>query len=72
MVNSRRALPEEPERLIITFAMKCVGWIQRAEQQKVCAREMIEMTRKMCDRAQQMSKPLRFALPYTRIKGSLS
>ena len=51
-----RASPEKSEQGTLTFAMKCDGWIRRAEQQKSRAREMIETMRKMCDRAAQMRK----------------
>ena len=57
-----RASPEEAEQSL-TFAMKCDGWIRRAEQQKSRARAMVETMRKMCDRAAQMRKPPRFVHP---------
>jgi transposase-like protein len=53
---------EETEQQPLRFAMKCKGWIRRAEQQKARAREMIEAMQKMRDRAAQMRKPPRFSL----------
>jgi hypothetical protein len=51
---------EETEQQTLRFAMKCKGWIRRAEQQKSREREMIEAMQKMRDQAAQMRKPPRF------------
>ena len=43
----------------VEFALKCHDWLCNLEQQKLCATEMIDRVREMCDQAKQMRKPAR-------------
>jgi hypothetical protein len=51
----------------ISFASKCIDWLRTAEQQKLLAREMIEQSQKMRDRAVEMRKPPSPSRARTRI-----
>jgi len=53
MASNKIPLPERA----ISFASKCIDWVRRAEQQRVLAREMIERSQEMRDRAVGMRKP---------------
>jgi len=52
MALARIPLPEPS----VDFAAKCKEWLRRAAQQKALAREMIERSQKMRDRAVEMTK----------------
>ena len=40
----------------ISFAARCIDWLRTAEQQKALAKEMIERSQEMRDRAVEMRK----------------
>ena len=52
MAIARIPLPEAS----VNFAAKCKEWLRRAAQQKALAREMIERSRMMRNRAVEMAK----------------
>jgi hypothetical protein len=51
--------PRTPSRAQskLNFGKKCDGWLQRAEQQKLLAREMVNRMREMHRRAVEMRHP---------------
>jgi hypothetical protein len=61
MALTRIPLSEQP---IVDFNTKCAGWLQKAEQQKVRAMEMIKQAHEMCDHAAEMRKRPNPALPW--------
>jgi len=52
MPITRMRLPESS----VDFTVKCKEWLWRAAQQKALAKEMIERSQKMRDRAVEMRK----------------
>jgi hypothetical protein len=62
MADSTTPLSEQP---IVDFRTKCTMWLQKAEQQRVCAIEMSKLAHQMCDTAAEMRKrPNPGALPW--------
>ena len=45
-----------PEQTTADFRKKGVGWLQRAKEQKVLAKEMVKRTHQMRDRAAEMRR----------------
>ena len=59
----RKPLPEESTPRFRRVLIPLEDYMQRAEQQKVLAQEMVERVRAMCDRAEEMSKGPCFTVP---------
>jgi hypothetical protein len=53
MAVATTPLSEQP---IVDFRTKCTLWLQKAEQQRVCAIEMSKLAHQMCDLAAEMRK----------------
>jgi hypothetical protein len=56
MAITRIPLSEQPT---VVFVTKCDEWLQRAEQQRALAKDMIKRTRELCLRAREMTNPAR-------------